>query len=85
MDFNTKQVKEGVEQIAALFSNLVVKYVQEEESVGIGEIEQGMRQMLQEIGRQAMGQVLEKSDAVEPSIRCRCGYKAPIAVDERGW
>jgi hypothetical protein len=76
MDFNTKQVKEGIEQIATLLSELVVRYAKEEEHVGIGEIEQGMRQMLQEVGRQALGQVLEKSDPVNPSIRCRCGHKA---------
>ncbi len=37
MDFNTKQVKEGIEQIATLLSELVVKYAKEEEHVGIGE------------------------------------------------
>ncbi|NIQ11193.1 MAG: ISKra4 family transposase [Gammaproteobacteria bacterium] len=76
MDFNTKLDKAGVEQIATLLSDLVVAHVQEAEGVGIGEIEQGMRQMLQEVGRQAMGQVLEKSDTVEPSIRCQCQHKA---------
>jgi len=84
MDFNTKQVKEGIEELAALFSDLVVKYVQEEEFVGIGEIEQGMRHMLQEIGRQALGQVLEKGDTVGPSIRCRCGHKAPYRSRREG-
>ena len=83
MDFNTKQVKEGIEQMAALFSELVVKHIQEEE-VGIGEIEQGMRHMLREIGRQAMVQVLEKSDVVEPGIRCQCQHKANYRCRREG-
>ncbi|MDX1401504.1 MAG: hypothetical protein R3245_06255 [Kiloniellales bacterium] len=62
MNFNTMTVKEGVEQIATLFSDLVVAYVQNEERATISEVEQGMRQLLQEVGRQALGQVLEKSD-----------------------
>ena len=45
-DFNTKQVKEEIEQIASLFSDLVVKYVQEAECAGIAAIEQGMTQMV---------------------------------------
>lgn len=84
MDFNTKQVKEGIEQIATLLSELVTKYAKEEECAGIGEIEQGMRQMLQEVGRQALGQVLEKSDPVAPSIRCQCGYKANYRCRREG-
>lgn len=77
MDFNTKLDKESVAQIATLLSDLVVAYVPEE-NVGIGAIEEGMRQILHEVGRQAMGQVLEKSDQVEPSIRCQCQHKARI-------
>jgi len=84
MDFNTKSVQESVAQIATLLSDLVVAYVQEEEDVGIGEIEQGMRQILQEVGRQALGQILEKSDSVEPSIRCQCQHKANYRCRREG-
>jgi len=62
MDFNTERFKESVEQIATVLSELVTVYVQEDGGMGIGEIEQGMRQILQEVGREALGQVLEKSD-----------------------
>ena len=62
MDFSTEQFKESVEQIATVLSDLVTVYVQEDGGMGIGEIEQGMRQILQEVGREALGQVLEKSD-----------------------
>ena len=84
MDFNTKQVQEGLGQIVALFSNLVVQCVQAEEEVNIGDIEQGMRQLLQGIGREAMGQVLEKSDTIEPSIRCSCQHKAAYRCRREG-
>ena len=84
MDFNTKQVKEGMEQIATLMSELMVNNVSEKESIEIGEIEQGMRQMLQEVGRQAMAQVLTKSDASEPSIRCQCQQKANYRCQREG-
>jgi hypothetical protein len=83
MDFNTKQVKEGIEQIATLLSELVVGYAKEAD-VGIGEIEQGMRQMLQEVGRQAIGQVLEKSDPIEAIIRCQCQQKANYRCRREG-
>jgi len=83
MDFNTTQAKEGIEEIASMLSELVVGYAQEE-NASIGEIEQGMRQMLQEIGQQAMGQVLEKSDSIEASIRCQCQHKANYRCRREG-
>lgn len=84
MDFNTKQVKEGMEQIATLISELMVNTVSEKESIEIGEIELDMRHMLQEVGRQAMAQVLTKSDTVEPSIRCKCQQKANYRCQREG-
>jgi len=83
MDFNTKEAKEGIKQIATLLSDLVVGYVKEE-GADIGELEKGMRHMLQEVGRQAMGQVLEKSDPVEASIRCKCEHKANYRCRREG-
>ena len=50
MDFNTKEVKEGMEQIATLISELMVNNVSEKESIEIGEIEQGMRQCYKRLG-----------------------------------
>jgi PAS domain S-box-containing protein len=38
MDFNTEQVKEGIEQIATLLSELLVRYAKEEEHVGIAHV-----------------------------------------------
>jgi hypothetical protein len=84
MDFSTKLAQEGVEQLATLLSDMVVRYVEEEERVSLDEIELGMRQIMQEVGRQALGQVLEKSDQVEPSIRCSCKYRADYRCRREG-
>jgi hypothetical protein len=84
MDFSTKLTQEGVEQLATLLSDLVVTCVEEEESVGLDEIELGMRQIMLEVGRQALGQVLEKSDQMEPSIRCTCKHKADYRCRREG-
>ena len=84
MNFNTTMAKESVAQIATLFSDLVVEYVKSEEGATINEVEQGMRQLLQEVGRQALGQVLEKSDQVQPSIRCVCKNKATYRCRREG-
>ena len=83
MDCNKKQLKAGIEQLATLFSELVVSYAQAE-NANIGEIEQGMRQMLQEVGRQAMQQVLTKSDTVQASIRCQCQQEANYRCRREG-
>ena len=84
MDFSTKLTQEGVEQLATLLSDLVVTYVKEEGSISLDEIELGMREIMQEVGRQALGQVLEKSDQVEPSIRCSCNHKADYRCRREG-
>lgn len=84
MEFNTKLVKESVAQIATLLSDLVVTSLQGESDIGIGEIEQGMRCLLQEVGQAALGQVLEKSDPVAPSMRCRCQQKASYRCRREG-
>ncbi len=76
MNFNINQPEQEIAQIASGISDLVVGYVKENEAVDIGDIEQGMRQLLQEVGRQAMAQVLEKQDPMEADIRCPCQQKA---------
>mgnify|MGYP001828698643 CR=1 FL=1 len=84
MEFSTKLVKESVAQIATLLSDLVVTSLQGESDIGIGEIEQGMRCLLQEVGQAALGQVLEKSDPVAPSMRCQCQQKASYRCRREG-
>ena len=84
MNFNTKQAQGRIEQIANLMSELVVEYVKEAEEVNLGEIEQGMRELLQAVGRQAMAQVLTESDQPAPSIRCACQQQARYRCQRAG-
>lgn len=76
MNFNTKQAEGRLAQIVTLMSELVVETVNQAETVELGEIELGMRDLLQTIGQQAMSQVLTDSDQTVPSIRCTCQQKA---------
>lgn len=84
MDFNTKQAKERIVEIAHLISELVVDTVNETEAVELGEIEQGMRTLFQTIGQQALAQVLTDSDQAAPSIRCPCQQKARYRCRREG-
>lgn len=59
-------------------------YINEAEAVDLGEIEQGMRALLQTVGQQAMAQVLTKSDQTTPSIRCACQQKARYRCRREG-
>jgi len=43
-----------------------------------------MRHLLQAVGREAIGQVLTKSDTVQPSIRCSCQHKATYRCRREG-
>lgn len=84
MNFNIKQLGKEMAQIAGAVSDLVVEYAKENEEVDIGDMEQGMRQLLQEIGRQAMEQVLEKQDPIEANVRCRCQHEANYRCRREG-
>ena len=76
MDINTRTAKETMAQVANMMSDLVIESVASTEEVRLGSIESGLRELLQEVGRQAVEQVLAKSDSVEPEIACPCGQKA---------
>lgn len=84
MNFNIKQTEKEIAQIASAISDLVVGDGNENDEVDIGDMEQGMRQLLQEIGRQAMEQVLEKQDRVEAAIRCPCQHKTNYRCRREG-
>lgn len=55
MDSTIKQNEELLEQVADLIATHVKEQVQEDPEPDMGEIEQGMRQLLQEVGRRALG------------------------------
>ena len=84
MNFNIKQSEKEIAQIASAVGDVVVAYTKENEEIDIGDLEEGMRQLLQEIGRQALGQVLEKQDPIEANIRCPCQQKANYRSRQEG-
>ncbi len=84
MDFNTGQNKDVVNQMATLLSDAIAEGIATEGNVSLGDIEQGMRQILQEVGRRAIGQALEKVDVVEPTVRCSCQHQATYCSRREG-
>jgi len=75
VNYNTEQVKQIAETMAAMFKSAVHE---QKESSGrnptIAEIEAGMRQALQEIGVQALGMLLSSLQSTPlVSIPCACG------------
>ncbi len=46
--------------MATLLSDAIAEGIATEGNVSLGDIEQGMRQILQDVGRRAIGQALEK-------------------------
>lgn len=68
---------------------MVVQAVQAEEEVTLGSLEQGMRQMLQELGQrtlgqQTLGQLLARSNRAEARLRCPCGHNASYRCRRAG-
>lgn len=70
MDFST----EAVEAMSTLVAREIGKLMDAGEIKDIQEMEEGIRGLLKEIGRQAYGQVLEKEDRKNGKrMRCECG------------
>jgi hypothetical protein len=77
MDFSTKAKREITKIVAAEMGR---QHIQDLES-----LENGMRKILQEIGQQAYGQVLEEADQ-ENGVRvtCTCGAEARRVLQREG-
>lgn len=73
MDFSTKAMTE----ITTLMAEEIGKQIETDEINKLEDIENGIREMLKEIGQQAYGKVLEREDQkLGKSVRCECGLKA---------
>ena len=73
MDFSTK-AKEAISRVLAAEMG---RLIEEEEIKDIEGVENGLREMLQEVGGQAYGQVLEREDdKLGRRVRCECGAQA---------
>ena len=71
----TIQVDAG-EKIAELFSNYISMHIAEHPDANVGDIENWMREELQEIGRRSLEIALTSSDKQQPSTPCTCGGEA---------
>jgi hypothetical protein len=72
MNYNTERINSVAQEIAQIFKTMIE--AQEQELVTIAEIEDGMREMLREIGNQMLGIYLSSMQATPASeIACPCG------------
>ena len=77
MDSTIKQNEELLEQVANLIAAHVKEHVLRDSEPDVGVIEQGMRQLLQEVGRRALGKSITALDERYPqAVACRCGGEA---------
>lgn len=77
MNYTITQDEAVVEQVATLIAEHVKEQVMAETEADMGAIERGMRQLLQEVGRRALGKSITALDARYPEpVACACGDEA---------
>ena len=77
MNITTKGNEALIEQLAELLAEEVQEWTEEASEPGIGEIEQGMRQLLQEVGKRALGKSISAADErYRREAQCGCGSVA---------
>lgn len=77
MDCTITQNEALVEQVATLIAEDVKEQVFEAREADMGAIERGMRQLLQEVGRRALGKSITALDERYPEeVACGCGGEA---------
>lgn len=77
MDSTIKQNEELLEQVADLIATHVKEQVLSDPEPDVGRVEQEMRQLLQEVGRRALGKSMTALDERYPQdVACRCGGEA---------
>jgi len=73
MDFSTKAQAE----ISALIAEEINKQIEADEIKDLQDVENGIREILKEIGSQVYSKVLEREDQkLGKWVRCECGWKA---------
>jgi len=73
MDFSTKVM----EEITRITTEEIGKQIDGEEIKNLEDLENGIRAMMKEVGKQTYGKVLEREDQkLEKQERCECGLKA---------
>jgi hypothetical protein len=73
-----------MEQVATLIADHVKEQVSTEAEADIGAIERGMRRLLQEVGRRALGKSITALDERYPEpVACACGGEARYVARRR--
>lgn len=77
MNTTTKANEALVEEMAELLAGRVQAWVEEAREAEIGEIEEGMREMLQEVGKRALGKSISAmGERYQRQAPCACGCDA---------
>jgi hypothetical protein len=69
MKFST----ETLEQVTQIIVTDVEQQLSSEQEISFTELEQGMREMLQAVGRESLGQMLSQEDKFEQGVKHPCG------------
>jgi hypothetical protein len=73
MDFCT----EALEEIATTLAEEIGKLIEDEEIKDLQDLENGIREMMRELGQRTYGKVLEKEERkLGKRVRCECGVQA---------
>ena len=76
MNSSTTIQTDAGEKAAQLFGSYILMHIAEHPDANIGDIENWMREELQEIGRRSLEIALTSSDKQQPSTPCTCGEEA---------
>ena len=76
MNSSTTIQTDAGEKAAQLFGSYISMHITEHPDANIGDIENWMREELQEIGRRSLEIALTSSDKQQPSTPCTCGEEA---------
>ena len=72
MKYNTETIKELAQQVRQAFQGAVLQH--QEKELRIAEIESGLREMLREIGAEALSQILSTTEETPVAeLPCKCG------------
>lgn len=78
MDYNIEEHEALLEQVADIIADHVKEQAEANGEADMREIEQGMRHLLQEVGRRALGKTITALDEAYPQpVACACGAEAP--------
>ena len=76
MDYSTDTLGEIVKQVATLMQAAIEKQKEAQRPLNIREVETRLREVLRQVGAEALEQILSSAAEVPASaLRCQCGGK----------